>query len=73
MHRRIFLIVILSISLAGFTFMGNSYAAGNNSFDSTFGTSGISHPGSFLSPQHLAFDSEDNLYVTDLGLSLIHI
>ena len=67
MNRQIFLIVILSISLAGFTFMGNSYAAGNNSFDSTFGESGISQPGSFLSPQHLAFDSEDNLYVTDLG------
>ena len=24
-------------------------------------------PGSFLNPQHLAFDSENNLYVTDLG------
>ena len=47
--------------------MGNSYAAGNNNFDSTFGEYGVSQPGSFLSPQHLAFDSEDNLYVTDLG------
>ena len=32
---------------------------------------GISKPGSFLSPQHLAFDSENNVYVTDLGNSRV--
>ena len=67
MHRRIFLIVILSISLAGVSFVGTGFAENAHSFDSKFGTSGIFTPGSFLSPQHLAFDSEDNLYVTDLG------
>ena len=67
MHRRIFLIVILSISLAGVSFVGTGFAENAHSFDSEFGTSGIFTPGSFLSPQHLAFDSEDNLYVTDLG------
>ncbi len=67
MHRRIFLIVILSISLAGVSFVGTGFAENVHSFDSKFGTSGIFTPGSFLSPQHLAFDSEDNLYVTDLG------
>ncbi|MBT3761089.1 MAG: 6-bladed beta-propeller, partial [Candidatus Nitrosopelagicus sp.] len=67
MHRRIFLIGILSISLAGVSFVGTGFAENIHSFDSKFGTSGIFTPGSFLSPQHLAFDSEDNLYVTDLG------
>ncbi|MBT5171303.1 MAG: 6-bladed beta-propeller, partial [Candidatus Nitrosopelagicus sp.] len=67
MHRRIFLIVILSISLVGVSFVSTGFAENVHSFDSKFGTSGIFTPGSFLSPQHLAFDSEDNLYVTDLG------
>ena len=67
MHRRIFLIVILSISLAGVSFVGNGFAENAHSFVSKFGTSGIFTPSSFLSPQHLAFDSENNLYVTDLG------
>jgi len=57
----------LSISLAGVSFVGNGFAENAHSFDSKFGTSGIFTPGSFLSPQHLAFDSENNLYVTDLG------
>ena len=45
----------------------NGFADSAHSFDSDFGKYGISQPGSFLSPQHLAFDSENNLYVTDLG------
>ena len=67
MHRQIFLIVMLSISLVSMTFVGNSFADSGNNFDSIFGKYGISQPGSFLNPQHLAFDSENNLYVTDLG------
>ena len=67
MHRQISLIVIFSILLIGVSFVGNGFADRTHSFDSDFGKYGISQPGSFLSPQHLAFDSENNLYVTDLG------
>ena len=67
MHRRIFLIVILSISFIGVSFVGNGFADSAHNFDSKFGKYGISQPGSFLSPQHLALDSENNIYVTDLG------
>jgi len=67
MHRQISLIVIFSILLIGVSFVGNGFADRAHSFDSDFGKYGISQPGSFLSPQHLAFDSENNLYVTDLG------
>ena len=61
MHRRIFLIVILSISLAGVSFVGTGFADSAHIFDSEFGKYGILKPGSFLSPQHLAFDSENNV------------
>jgi len=71
MHRQIFLIVILSISLLGLSFVDTGFADRAHSFDSVFGKYGISSPGSFLSPQHLAFDSENNLYVTDLGNSRV--
>ena len=67
MHRQICLIAILSIALVGVSFVGTSFAENTHIFDSQIGKYGISHPGSFLSPQHLAFDSENNLYVTDLG------
>ena len=67
MHRKISLIVIFSILLIGVSFVNNGFADSAHSFDSDFGKYGISQPGSFLSPQHLAFDSENNLYVTDLG------
>ena len=67
MHRQISLIVIFSILLIGVSFVGNGFADRAHSFDSQIGKYGISQPGSFLSPQHLAFDSENNLYVTDLG------
>ena len=68
MNRQISLIVTFSILLFGVSFVGNGFAdSGKISFDSDFGKYGISQPGSFLSPQHLAFDSENNLYVTDLG------
>ena len=67
MHRQISLIVIFSILLIGVSFVGNGFAERAHSFDSDFGKYGITKSGSFLSPQHLAFDSEDNLYVTDLG------
>jgi hypothetical protein len=67
MHRQISLIVIFSILFIGVSFVGDGFADSTHSFDSDFGKYGISQPGSFLSPQHLAFDSENNLYVTDLG------
>ena len=67
MHRQISLIVIFSILLVGVSFVGNGFADRAHSYDSEFGKYGITKPGSFLSPQHLAFDSENNLYVTDLG------
>ena len=67
MHRQISLIVIFSILLIGVSFVGNGFAESAHIFDSEFGKYGILKPGSFLSPQHLAFDSENNLYVTDLG------
>ena len=67
MHRQICLIAILSIALVGVSFVGTSFAENTHIFDSQIGKYGISQPGSFLSPQHLAFDSENNLYVTDLG------
>ena len=67
MYRQVSLIVISSILLIGVSFVSNGFADSAHSFDSDFGKYGISQPGSFLSPQHLAFDSENNLYVTDLG------
>ena len=67
MHLQISLIAIFSILLFGVSFVGTGFSDGGHSFDSDFGKYGISQPGSFLSPQHLAFDSENNLYVTDLG------
>ncbi|MDC0199950.1 6-bladed beta-propeller, partial [Candidatus Nitrosopelagicus sp.] len=45
--------------------------AATHTFELEWGESGFSKPGSFLSPQHLAFDSENNVYVTDLGNSRI--
>ena len=67
MHRQISLIVTFSILLIGVSYVSTGFADSAHSFDSDFGKYGISQPGSFLSPQHLAFDSENNLYVTDLG------
>ena len=67
MHRQIFLVGILAISLIGFSLVGDGSAITGHSFDSQFGKSGIIKPGHFLNPQNLAFDSENNLYVTDLG------
>ena len=71
MHRQISLIVIFSILFIGVSFVGDGFADSTHSFDSDFGKYGISQPGSFLSPQHLAIDSENNVYVTDLGNSRV--
>ena len=66
MHLKIFLVLALTMSLAGIAYIENADAASHN-FESEWGKAGILKPGSFLSPQHLAFDSENNLYITDLG------
>jgi len=66
MHLKISLVLALTISLAGIAYIENADAA-NHTFELEWGVSGIAKPGSFLSPQHLAFDSENNVYVTDLG------
>ncbi|MDC0159624.1 6-bladed beta-propeller, partial [Candidatus Nitrosopelagicus sp.] len=71
MHKEIFLIAMLSISLVGMTFVENSFADAGTQFHSTFGKHGISQPGFFLNPQSMAFDSENNLYITDLGNSRV--
>ena len=71
MNKEIFLIVMLSISLVGMTFVENSFADAGTQFHSTFGKHGISQPGFFLNPQSMAFDSENNLYITDLGNSRV--
>ena len=65
MHLKIIPLVVLAISLVGITQLGTVNAA-THTFELDWGEAGISKPGSFLSPQHLAFDSENNVYVTCL-------
>ena len=60
MHLKIILLVVLTISLVGVTQLGTVDAA-THTFELDWGEAGISKPGSFLSPQHLAFDSENNV------------
>ena len=71
MHLQIFLVLALTISLAGISYIENVNAANGHDFESQWGKAGISKTGFFLSPQHLAFDSENNIYVTDLGNSRV--
>ena len=66
MHLKILLLIVLTIALVGIAQLGTVDAA-IHTFESEWGQSGIFKPGSFLSPQHLAFDSENNVYITDLG------
>ena len=66
MHLKISLVLALTISLAGISYMENVNAASHN-FESEWGQEGISKSGLFLNPQHIAIDSQDNVYVTDLG------
>ena len=66
MHLKIALLIVLTISLVGITQLDTVDAATHN-FHLEWGNAGIKTPGSFLSPQHLALDSENNVYVTDLG------
>ena len=70
MHLKIFLVLSMTISLIGISYIEYANAA-THTFELEWGESGFSKPGSFLSPQHLAFDSENNVYVTDLGNSRI--
>ena len=66
MHQVMTLVVLFSVLLIGVSFTQSSFAA-NHQFDLEFGISGIGKPGMFLEPQHMAIDSENNIYVTDLG------
>ena len=61
----------MTVSLAGISYIENVDAANDHNFESQWGMAGISKSGFFLSPQHLAFDSENNVYVTDLGNSRV--
>ena len=71
MHLQIFLVLALTVSLAGISYIENVNAASGHNFESQWGQAGIFKSGFFLSPQHLAFDSENNVYVTDLGNSRV--
>ena len=71
MHLQIVLVLALTVSLAGISYIENVDAASGHNFESQWGKAGISKSGFFLSPQHSAFDSENNVYVTDLGNSRV--
>jgi len=71
MHLQIFVVLGLCVSLAGISYIENVNAASGHNFESQWGQAGIFKSGFFLSPQHLAFDSENNVYVTDLGNSRV--
>ena len=66
MHLKISLVLVLTLSLVGISYLEFSSAT-SHSFELEWGKAGIGIPGSFLSPQHLSFDSDNNVYVTDLG------
>ena len=66
MHLKIFLVLAVTLSLVGISYFEHANAA-THDFELEWGKSGISNPGFFLSPQHITFDSENNVYVTDLG------
>jgi len=71
MHVKIILLLVLTISLTGISYIENVNATSAHDFELQWGKAGIAKPGYFLSPQHLAFDSENNVYVTDLGNSRV--
>ena len=70
MFKVVSLVLLFSVLLLGVTFTQNSYAA-QHPFELKWGSSGLAKPGMFLNPQHLAVDSENNIYVTDLGNSRV--
>ena len=70
MHSKIISLLIFGIFLVGITHLATADAA-THTFELDWGEAGIGKPSSFLSPQHLAFDSENNVYVTDLGNSRV--
>jgi len=71
MHLKIFLVLVLTVSLTGISYIENVNATNSHDFELQWGKAGISKSGFFLSPQHLAIDSENNVYVTDLGNSRV--
>ena len=69
MYKVVPLVLLFSVLLVGVSLTQNSYAV-NHPFELEWGSSG-SQPGMFLHPQHLTVDSENNIYVTDLGNSRV--
>jgi len=63
MYKVVSLVLLFSVLLLGMSFTQNSYAA-NHPFELEWGESGAA-PGKFVHPQHIAIDSENNIFVTD--------
>jgi len=63
MHQVLPLVVLFSVLLLGASLTHSSYAA-IHPFELEWGESGT-EPGKFIHPQHIAIDSENNVFVTD--------
>ena len=62
-YKGLSLVLLFSVLFVGVSFVQNSYAA-PHSFELQWGESGTGS-GEFIHPQHLAIDSENNIFVTD--------
>ena len=68
-YKVVSLVLLFSVLLVGVSFAQDSHAA-VHPFELQWGESGTKS-GKFLHPQQLAIDSENNIYVTDLGNSRV--
>ena len=62
-YKGLSLVLLFSVLFVGVSFVQNSYAA-PHPFELQWGESGTGS-GEFIHPQHLAIDSENNIFVTD--------